>query len=383
MRCSVDHESQDAIEFSSIRDSAKEFKFSNGWLQGFKSRHGIFVHVRQSEGGLAEISEEVQDRIEVVKALISGYDPEDVFNMDETSLFFQLEPNRTLSTRSISGKKKSKNSLSIALTENMTDTWKLPPFIVYKYSNPRAFSCRSIRRLENLGILWSANSKAWKTIKLFEKFLLDFERRLREAGRKSALLLVDNFTGHKIVSVQDQIRILRVEFLPPNVTAVYQPMDAGITRAFKTHYRKHLIHLKLDRLQTGQTSELVQAEDILPDFNSSSDLPDLNVSIANDGTRELHEALAQLEEITFDLGIVPNMTVNEYIDFENTHEIEDQLSLEELADFQALGDSELAEELDLDDNGEREPEPAVSISELYMACQTVQKFLEQSSKDTA
>ncbi|KAL2644591.1 hypothetical protein R1flu_012178 [Riccia fluitans] len=260
--------------------------------------------------------------------------------MDKTSLFFQLEPNRTLATRSISGKKKPKNRLSIALMANMTGTGKLPPFVVYKYINPHAFSCRSIHRPENLGLLWSANSKAWMTIKLFEKFLLDFERRLREAGRKSALLLVDNFTGHKIVSVQDQIRILRVEFLPPNVTAVYQPMDAGIIQAFKAHYRKHLIHLKLDRLQTGQTSEvdvydaltmlekawrvdvtaktvkkcwihskLVRAEEILPDFNSSSDLPDLNVAIANDGTRELREALAQLEEITFDSGIVPNMTV--------------------------------------------------------------------------
>ncbi|KAL3694265.1 hypothetical protein R1sor_007916 [Riccia sorocarpa] len=41
----------------------------------FKSRHGIFVHVRHGESGSAEITEEVLDRIEGLKALISGYDP--------------------------------------------------------------------------------------------------------------------------------------------------------------------------------------------------------------------------------------------------------------------------------------------------------------------
>ncbi|KAL3692835.1 hypothetical protein R1sor_006486 [Riccia sorocarpa] len=251
------------LQISVPRESTKEFKFSNGWLQGFKSKHGITVHVRHGEGASAEITEDVLDRIEALKAIISGYDPEDVFNMDETSLFYQLELNRTLATRSISGKKKSKSRLTIALTANMTGTWKLPPFVVYKYVNPRAFSCRSIRRPDNLGILLSANSKAWMTIKLFEKFLLDFERRLKEAGRKSALLLLDNFTGHKIVSIREQIKIIKIEFLPPNVTSVYQPMDAGIIRAFKAHYRKYLIHLKLDRLQTGQTSEVDIYEAIL------------------------------------------------------------------------------------------------------------------------
>ncbi|KAL3694266.1 hypothetical protein R1sor_007917 [Riccia sorocarpa] len=261
----------------------------------------------------------------------------------------------------------------------MTGTCKLPPFVIYKYLKPRPFTRRSVSVPENLGISWSANSKAWMTIKLFEQFLLDFEKRVKEAGRKEVLLLVDNFTGHKIVSIQDHIKIIRIEFLPPNVTAVYQPMDAGIIRAFKSHYRKRLIHLKLERLQIGQAAEvdvydavvmlekawrvdmtaktvkrcwihskLVDAEDILPDFNSAGELPDLNVGIYSDGVRELCAAIFQLEEATADSGIVPNMTATEYIEFENVHEIEDPLSIEELAEFQALGDTEATEEADPD-----------------------------------
>ncbi|KAL3688333.1 hypothetical protein R1sor_014642 [Riccia sorocarpa] len=97
--------------------------------------------------------------------------------------------------------------------------------------------------------------------------------------------------------------------------------------------------------------------------------------------RELREALQKLEEVTTDSGIIPNMSVHEYIDFERVHELENQLSLEELADLQAVGDSDLQEELDPDDDGEREP--AVTVRELFQACNTIQKFLEQSYNDTS
>ncbi|KAL3677561.1 hypothetical protein R1sor_027509 [Riccia sorocarpa] len=280
--------------------------------------------------------------------------------MDETSLFFQLEPNRTLATRALSGKKKSKNRLSIALTANMTCTMKLPPFVVYKHLRPRGFTRRSIRRPENLGVLWNSNSKAWMTIKLFESFLLDFEKRLKEAGRRKVLLLVDNFNGHKIVSIQDGIQIIRIKFLPPNVTAVYQPMDAGIYELLK----------------------LTTAEGILPDFNLSSAIPDLNKGICSDGVRELREALHQYKETSIESGIVPNMTVAEYIDFEATQEIDNPMSIEKLAEFHAFGDTtETMEEADPDECDDSQ-DLAVSVSDLFDACDIVQKFLEQSDRDT-
>jgi hypothetical protein len=58
-----------------LKEKAKHFgdetgvtdKYSNGWLQLFKTRHGAFA-------------------------------PKDVFNIDETGLFFQMLPDRSLST---------------------------------------------------------------------------------------------------------------------------------------------------------------------------------------------------------------------------------------------------------------------------------------------
>ncbi|CAG8634899.1 11413_t:CDS:1, partial [Dentiscutata heterogama] len=41
-----------------------------------------------------------------LRTLIARYQPEHVFNADETSLFYRMESNQTLSSGPVSGKKK-------------------------------------------------------------------------------------------------------------------------------------------------------------------------------------------------------------------------------------------------------------------------------------
>lgn len=50
------------------------------------------------------------------------------------------------------------------------------------------------------------------------------------------LLVIDNFSGHKISYKPSNIQI---EFFEPNLTAFVQPLDAGIIRCFKAHYRNN------------------------------------------------------------------------------------------------------------------------------------------------
>ncbi len=49
--------------------------------------------------------------------------------------FFSLEPDRTLATRRLSGHKKNKERLSIALCANSDGSHKLNPLIIGKYAN--------------------------------------------------------------------------------------------------------------------------------------------------------------------------------------------------------------------------------------------------------
>ncbi|XP_042142154.1 tigger transposable element-derived protein 6-like [Ixodes scapularis] len=84
---------------------------------------------------------------------------------------------------------------------------------------------------------YNCNKKAWMTGKIFEIFLAKFDRFLK-AEKRRAVLLVDNASCH---SVRADYENLTLKFFPPNMTAKIQPLDAGIFRAVKAHYRGELV----------------------------------------------------------------------------------------------------------------------------------------------
>ena len=71
----------------------------------------------------------------------------------------------------------------------------------------------------------------------FHNFLRDFDRQMRHANRH-VILLVDNTASHNTGDLR--LTNVRLHFLTPNTTAHIQPMDAGIIRAFKAHYKRQL-----------------------------------------------------------------------------------------------------------------------------------------------
>lgn len=82
-------------------------------------------------------------------------------------------------------------------------------------------------------------------IELFIQWLQWFNDRV--APRK-VLLIMDNFSAH-IAAVSEQLQHLNhlvICWLPPNVTSRYQPLDQGIIKAFKVHYRRHWLQYIID-----------------------------------------------------------------------------------------------------------------------------------------
>jgi len=85
------------------------------------------------------------------------YPKEDVFNMDETGLFYHLMTDKTLSFKGekCSGGKLSKERLSVALCANMSGTEKMEPIVIGKYEKPRCF-----KNVTNLPCVYEFNKKA-------------------------------------------------------------------------------------------------------------------------------------------------------------------------------------------------------------------------------
>ena len=96
------------------------------------------------------------------------YRPEDVYNADETGLFFRMTPNQTLATKTVKGMKKDKNRITVLLCTNATGTDKLKPLVIGKSAKPRCF--KHIPKA-NLGTEYEANKKAWMKAEVFERWV--------------------------------------------------------------------------------------------------------------------------------------------------------------------------------------------------------------------
>jgi hypothetical protein len=72
------------------------FKASNGWLDNFKERHGIVFKKVQGEAAAVDMEAVDNWRQDILIKLLTEYSPENVFNVDETGLFWKLMPDKTM-----------------------------------------------------------------------------------------------------------------------------------------------------------------------------------------------------------------------------------------------------------------------------------------------
>jgi hypothetical protein len=157
-----------------------------------------------------------------------------------------MTPDRGLSDKKHAGVKGNKVRLTFALTSNADGSVKKEAFIIGKAKKPRAFCGKSG---EQLGFYYRNNAKAWMTGVLYGEWIKKWDDDLRREGRK-ILLLQDNCTGH---IVPDGLTNIRVENFSANLTPHVQPMDAGIIRCFKAHYRARYIQRAINRYDSGIT----------------------------------------------------------------------------------------------------------------------------------
>jgi len=178
--------------------------------------------------------------MEQLRQKIATYPPENVFNMDETGLNFKILPNRSYvkeeDCKTARGTKlmKAKDRVTIFVTTN-ADGSDMPPLsIIGKSKNPRCFKNRQKK------LRYYNQKKAWSDSKVFAQWWEWFQNYIRNRTNEKVLLILDNCGPHGSELV-DPLGQIEVVFLPPNVTSVYQPMDAGIIAMLKKKYRYRLL----------------------------------------------------------------------------------------------------------------------------------------------
>ncbi|GBM31506.1 Tigger transposable element-derived protein 4 [Araneus ventricosus] len=124
-----------------------EFRGSNEWLEKVKRRHVIMAKVIAGESKDVDDYDSENWIMETLsKILRNNYKPENIFNADETALFFQCLPQKTLTFKKEKcfGGKQSKARITVMLGANMTGHQKLKPLVIGKKQNSKMFQRRKI-----------------------------------------------------------------------------------------------------------------------------------------------------------------------------------------------------------------------------------------------
>lgn len=88
---------QKGLEFARRLGVENQLKCANGWVYRFKQRNGLRKVNFSGEANSAPLETLPEERARL-RSLLAKYNEEDIYNADETGLFFRMEPNQTLSS---------------------------------------------------------------------------------------------------------------------------------------------------------------------------------------------------------------------------------------------------------------------------------------------
>ncbi|XP_019567133.2 tigger transposable element-derived protein 1 isoform X2 [Rhinolophus sinicus] len=223
---------------------AATFGASNGWFARFKARHNVLL---TDEPAVADAQAAACYPPVLHTILEEGrYSPHQVFNVDETGLFWKRLPERMLLVLegvASPGPKAPKDHLTLLLGGNAAGDFKLKPLLVYPSENPRALKGCS---KASLPVIWRSNRNDWLTPSIFQEwftgcFCPAVESYCTSHGLPHrVLLLLDGAPCHP-ANLRSLSTHVRVEFLPKNTSALIQPMNQGVIAAFKTCYLRRTL----------------------------------------------------------------------------------------------------------------------------------------------
>ncbi|KAE8966383.1 hypothetical protein PF002_g7071 [Phytophthora fragariae] len=161
-----------------------------------------------------------------------------VYNMDQTAVYVDMNGRTTVdfvgsqTVDVVQGSAVNGFRVSVFLAASATSE-KLPPFVVFagmpggpvsqEVFNP-AFGAATVEHTVQ------KNAYCEATV------MLDWIERPSVDGCK--LLILDSLKTHKMTSVRYALQqecCTQVEFVPPGVTGICQPMDVSVMKAFKNH----------------------------------------------------------------------------------------------------------------------------------------------------
>ena len=213
--------------------------FATPWIEKFKARYNISDHACNVKSDVIDCLA-IEDDFEDLRDELKLFNYDDIYSMDETALCWKMSPDDALVGGGKAGSKLVKAQITVMLACNATGSQKLPPWVIGKARNPRCLEHAGVY-MENLPIIWRYNGKALMTGILFEEYVRWFDGQM--TGR-NVCLLVDELSAHvagkELLSwdLPESLANIKLVLFPTNTPSVHQPLDQGIIRSWKAHYRR-------------------------------------------------------------------------------------------------------------------------------------------------
>lgn len=182
-----------ALQIAREQNPQTKFIASNGWLDKFLKRNDIVFRAICGEG--SSVNEEVVESWTAeLPTILANYKPEEIYNIDETGLFFKQLPRKSYVQKGDEciGNKTSKLRLTVCLLTNAVGH-KEPPIVIGNAKRPRCFGRLNVENDFNLK--WRHNKTSWMTSVIFEEVLKSFNSKMKIQSRK-VLLFLDNAPCH-------------------------------------------------------------------------------------------------------------------------------------------------------------------------------------------
>ncbi|XP_071962442.1 uncharacterized protein [Antedon mediterranea] len=226
------------------------FDASRGWLEKWKKRHGVAFS--DSNRGRPSIDGKFQNSwAERSSELMSGFQAEDIWNMELTAIYWKALPT-TMSSESERGIEQTPNrKLTWAFFFNAAGE-KMEPIVIGKNKLPMSF--RKLRMPERpFGCRYFSNVKSLIQTSIMKLTLMRLDRRLA-LERRQILLYLDTAPYHP-KTLRDCVQNIHIEFLPKKSPQHTPVLESHLIRSWKIKTRNRFLRYVCSKVGSGLTVE--------------------------------------------------------------------------------------------------------------------------------